>query len=806
MKIWSKENLSGAGALVAATMIANFLNFVFNAYLGRSLTYEQFGILTFLTTILYLSSIFFGALGTAVNHRTAYLNGKYDKEAGSAFSKFVRNRSYLYGALIMVIWLALIPLTGKLFQIEQVWSLVAFSPIFVAGLILVVNKGFLQGNLHFISISILVIAEVAVKLAAAILLVLSGFQDYVYLSIPFGLIVTFLLSLYLAKRNTRINQAGTNNFRFPKRFMAAAAITGLSSAVFLSVDLLLAKHYLSPVEAGQYSMLSLVGKMVFFLGSILNSLMITFISHDLGTNQNTLKTFYRLMGVTIALTTAGVIAFGYLGHLTVPLLLGDRALPILEFLGTYCLAIGMFTIATVIVVYHMALEEYTFSIAAIGVAILMSLGIIIKHENIAAFTQIILLSSIVSLVVMTSLHLLQRNRRFILANIIDLLNLFSPLEKQERLSVYGKRILIFNWRDTKHKMAGGAEIYIHELAKRWVAAGHQVTLFCGNDGDSLRNETIDGVRIVRRGGFYFVYLWAFIYYLMRFRGKFDLIIDGHNGIPFFTPVYAKEKVYALLHHVHQDVFYKFLPKPLAMLAAVLENRAMPYVYRNTKFITISESSKKDMLTWDLTGSGIDIVSPGVDLSSLKPAEKSEVPTILYLGRLKEYKSVDVLIKAFKKVTEKITDAVLIIAGTGEDEIRLRTLAVTLGLNNKVKFMGKVDDDQKVELLQKAWVFVNPSMMEGWGITTIEAGACATPVVASDVPGLRDSVNNPHTGFLVPYGNVSAFAEKITMLLKDENLREEMSEQGVVWAKNFGWDKSSKYFLSLIVAKKLTPDR
>ena len=364
---------------------------------------------------------------------------------------------------------------------------------------------------------------------------------------------------------------------------------------------------------------------------------------------------------------------------------------------------------------------------------------------------------------------------------------------------FNKKILIFNWRDTKHKFSGGAETYIQEMAKRWVEQGNFVTIFCGNDSLNLKREMIDSVEIIRRGGFYTVYFWAFLYYMLQFRGKYDVIIDCHNGIPFFTPFYGRTPIYCLMHHVHQDVFRHSLPKPLAWFAGFLEKDLMALAYKNIQFITVSASSKYDIEKLKLGGAGIEVIYPGVDLSVLTPnfEAKSFVPTILYFGRLKYYKSVDVLIKAFKKVKEKIPMAKLVIAGSGEEEIKLKSLVNKLELESSVEFKGRVSDKDKTRLLQEAWVLVNPSIMEGWGITTIEANACGTPVIASDVPGLRDSVRNRQTGYLVQQGNANEFYERIINIISNKEWREKMGLEGVIWAQNFDWNKTSEMFLSVI---------
>jgi glycosyltransferase involved in cell wall biosynthesis len=491
------------------------------------------------------------------------------------------------------------------------------------------------------------------------------------------------------------------------------------------------------------------------------------------------------------------IAIGFFGKYFIPLIFGAKAYPILPYIQLYALAIAMYVITSTIVNYHLARHHYIFPATALLLSLGMCLGVIFFHKSVADIVMVVLIVSMISLGVMTLLHLLLKNGRFLIKNLIDLVGLFIPLPKAEVVSGSGKRILIFNWRDSKHKFAGGAEVYIHELAKRWVKSGNQVTLFCGNDGNCLRNEVIDGVQIIRRGGFYFVYIWAFLYYLLRFRGQYDVIVDSENGIPFFTPFYSGEKKFLLIHHVHQEVFRKSLVPPLSWIATFLEIYLMPSVYKNIQTITVSPSSKKEILDKELTDIEPVIIYNGVDLAKYKPAEKSSVPLVLYLGRLKYYKSLHIFIHAVKKILEQIPKARFVIAGDGEEKEGLIKLAKKIGVFSKIEFRGKVSEEDKIRLYQKAWVFVNPSFMEGWGITTIEANACGTPVVASNVPGLRDSVDNPHSGFLVPYGSINIFSERIIKLIKDDSLRAKMSIEAMYWVQQFDWQKSAEKSLQLI---------
>ena len=399
-----------------------------------------------------------------------------------------------------------------------------------------------------------------------------------------------------------------------------------------------------------------------------------------------------------------------------------------------------------------------------------------------------------------SVSIKQGRLRFVIRALVDLVGVLAPLKTYDvPKDSSSKRILIFNWRDSKHTYAGGAEVYIEQLAKRWVKDGNKVTLFCGSDGQGApRHETLDGMQIIRRGGNYFVYIWAFLYYMLRLRGKYDVIIDCHNGIPFFTPLFAREPVICVVHHIHQDVFKQHLSPMLAKFACWLEAVLMPRAYKYSQYVAVSPSTKREMEELGMQSTkGIEIIYNGVDLENLKPGEKAKDPLVIFLGRLQAYKSIDVLLRSFKLVVAKHPKAKLVIAGGGDAADSLRSLTKDLQLSDSVDFTGKVTEKEKKSLFQSAWVMANPSMKEGWGITTIEANACATPVVGSDVAGLRDSINHDETGTLFPYGDHHALSDALSNMISDGDGRDKMAKNAHEWAQRFHWDKSSDQMKHLI---------
>lgn len=789
-----KNVLSSGSILMATMMFANFLNFLFNAFLGRVLSFEELGLIILVNTIWSIVVVFMGALATTINHKTALLIAKNEINEGVSFYKKALKNGIFVSIVLSMIWMVLAPFISEFLNISDIAVLLLFAPVFTFGVVGAAGRGFLNGNLNFIAVAAVTFWEAVSKFVFAIGFYYFGLSEFVYLSIPLSIIFAVLIVLWLVAGKIK-NISPVPAPAFPVNFFSASFIATISSTIFLTLDIILAKHFLSPEIAGEYALVSLVGKIIFFISSLPKTFIISLVSRDEGLGRDPKKAFNFILGSVAILAALGFLAIGPFGGLVVPILFGAKALKILPFLTAYAFAMGLFSVSNALVTYHLSRKHYSFPVISIFASGLMTLMILGQHNGLADIISAVLIASAFGFVTVLALHIL--NPQFETAKIFvkDFLQAFK--KKRSIAQTYKQRILVLNWRDTKHVYAGGAEIYVQEMAKEWVKHGNYVTIFCGNDRKNPRREIIDGVEIIRRGGFYMVYFWAFVYYFTQFRKNYDVIVDCHNGIPFFAPIYAREPVFCLMHHVHQEVFTRYLNKPMAMLARFLEKDLMPFVYRNIKFITVSQSSKDDIEGLGLGEAGVEVIHPGVDLDILSAGVKSSVPTVLYLGRFKAYKSIDILLHAFKIVVQKMPDAELVLAGSGDEANKMKQLADELGISANVNFTGKVEEEEKINLLQSAWVAVNPSMMEGWGITTIEANACGTPVVASNVSGLRDSINNPHTGYLVKYGDIDAFAEKILQIMQNEELREKMNTEAVKWAENFEWKKTSKLFMSAI---------
>jgi glycosyltransferase involved in cell wall biosynthesis len=143
------------------------------------------------------------------------------------------------------------------------------------------------------------------------------------------------------------------------------------------------------------------------------------------------------------------------------------------------------------------------------------------------------------------------------------------------------------------------------------------------------------------------------------------------------------------------------------------------------------------------------------------------------------------------------DVRLVIVGEGDNRQALESLAKELGVAEAVQFTGFVDEKEKVRWLQRVWFGVNTSSKEGWGLTVMEANACSTAVIASDVPGLRDAVKDGETGLLYPYGNIGVLTDKMRLMLDDNRLRDRLAENAYRWAETFDWNAAAKRTLELL---------
>ncbi len=357
------------------------------------------------------------------------------------------------------------------------------------------------------------------------------------------------------------------------------------------------------------------------------------------------------------------------------------------------------------------------------------------------------------------------------------------------------KILVINWQDILNPFAGGAEAHMHEIFKRIAAFGHDVTIFACSHPELPTSDTIDDIKIFRKGSRNLFNFTVPLEYKRYFsKQNFDIIIDDINKIPFYTPLFVKEPLLAISHHFFGDSIFRETNFIFGSYVYVSES-LVNVIYKKTPFAVVSQSTLDEFIARGFQPNNFTIVTNAIEKANfpMKVAEKP-TPIVTYFGRLKKYKSVDHLVRAFYLVSREFPEAKLELIGRGDFRPYLENLISELGMTDKVHFHGFVDEGTKTELLSKSYCVVNTSMKEGWGITNIEANACGTPVISADVPGLRDSVSEGLSGLLYQYGNISQLADKIRLILSDNIKRQHLSEGAVKWADNFSWTKSAELML------------
>lgn len=352
-----------------------------------------------------------------------------------------------------------------------------------------------------------------------------------------------------------------------------------------------------------------------------------------------------------------------------------------------------------------------------------------------------------------------------------------------------RRILILNERDLRNPLAGGAEVHLFETFGRMARQGHQVTVLVASFPGSSREEIVDGLRVIRLANRYLYYFLApIVARRLRRQEGFDVVVDVLCKLPFFSPWFIPGPCVAVVHHLFGSTAFQQV-NPAVALVTWLAEKLIPAAYRDCWSVAVSPSTRDDLVERGLPRDKILVVPNGVDCDQFhpEPSRRSDTPMILWLGRAETYKRVDLVLRAMQQLRQSVPGVRLVIVGDGSATKALRTLASQLGVADIVDFLGFVDSGLKVMLLQRAHVLANTSEKEGWGLTVLEGAACATPTVASNVPGLRDSVCDAETGVLVPHGDVPALIDALQGLLADEARREAMAAKARAWALRFRWE-------------------
>ncbi|KXK26801.1 MAG: GDP-mannose-dependent alpha-(1-6)-phosphatidylinositol monomannoside mannosyltransferase [candidate division WS6 bacterium OLB20] len=360
-------------------------------------------------------------------------------------------------------------------------------------------------------------------------------------------------------------------------------------------------------------------------------------------------------------------------------------------------------------------------------------------------------------------------------------------------------ILLLNRYDPAHPRAGGAERFSLENMKRFVADGHSVTWFASSFRDSVSEETVDGVRIMRRGNRLSVIMHAWRHF--RKEDGYDLVIDEMHALPFMTPLYVPaEKRVLLIHEVAGVIWSYMTPLPVALIGRVVERLLLRLFYRTQPVLTVSKAGRDELVSCGIPSDMITVIPEGVSVSMVE-ADKTERPSIVYFGGLRPLKRVEHQLVAVSLLKKEYPYLKMYILGNDSSAYarKLKKIVSQLKLDDRVEFTGFVPQDERDRIVASAWVTFGTSVKEGWGLAVAEAAALGTPAIVYPTPGNTEAVEHMETGLHTIAESPDKLAQAARKLFSEDDFRQELSASARKAANALTWEKSYHAFKDAVLS-------
>ncbi|WP_072827627.1 glycosyltransferase family 4 protein [Fibrobacter sp. UWB12] len=373
------------------------------------------------------------------------------------------------------------------------------------------------------------------------------------------------------------------------------------------------------------------------------------------------------------------------------------------------------------------------------------------------------------------------------------------------------KILVVNYRDRMHPAAGGAEKHLHRIFSKIVEMGHTVVLFTTMFPGAKEREVVDGIQVVRKGGDLMFQLTVALNLKKLDREfNFDVVVEDLNKLPVFAHWFVRKPLLVQMHHLWRKSIFSEALFPIAFGVWFFE-RIIPFFYRTQPFVVVSPSTKKELAEIGVDESRISVIYNGSEMPSVTvplatsvaesrenvAGESARNPYFIWLSRVHRYKGIWTALEAFEIFSKKHPEVQLKIVGGGPLLKKLPAWIKSHGLEGKVKLTGFVPAARKYELLSSSLALLQTSYKEGWGLTVMEAAQLCKTTIASDVPGLRDSVRDGETGILFPSGDAPACASAMEKIYDDAELRANLGRNAKRYALTFSWEKSARETLELL---------
>jgi glycosyltransferase involved in cell wall biosynthesis len=361
-----------------------------------------------------------------------------------------------------------------------------------------------------------------------------------------------------------------------------------------------------------------------------------------------------------------------------------------------------------------------------------------------------------------------------------------------------ERVHMLAWRDLDDDEAGGSEVHAHDIAAIWTQAGVRVTMRTSFAEGRPPVAVREGYTVSRRGSRYSVFPRSALAEVTGRLGPCDALVEIWNGMPFLSPLWWRGPGAVWLHHVHGPMWGMTLPGPVAKVGELLEERLAPPLYRRRPIVTLSPSSKQELVD-DLgfRDDAVTVIPPGVDPFFTPGGERSTTPLAVAVGRLVPVKDFPRLIRVFGRVRERVPDAELVIVGEGYERPALESMIDELGARDWIRLPGRLSDGDLRDLYRRSWFAASASVREGWGMTLTEAAACGTPSVATDIPGHADAVDAGRSGLLSAADD--GLVDAMVGVFTDSELRGRLQDGALDRAAELTWEVTALRNFEVIAA-------
>ena len=361
-----------------------------------------------------------------------------------------------------------------------------------------------------------------------------------------------------------------------------------------------------------------------------------------------------------------------------------------------------------------------------------------------------------------------------------------------------RRVDLVAWRDLDDPEAGGSELHAHEIMRRWASAGLEVTAWTSRVDGAARTIGRDGYRVHRRAGRYAVFPRTA---LDAARGRLngDAVVEIWNGMPFFSPVWTRRPRVVFLHHVHAEMWQMVLSPRLARFGHAVEHSVAPPFYRGTRIVTLSSSSRDELVErLHLPARNVTVVPPGVDPRFSPAGPLDSEPLVVAVGRLVPVKRFDRFMDAMVQVKARQPGLRAVIVGEGYERPALEAQRDRAGAGDWLTLPGRLPDSELVDLYRRAWVVASTSLREGWGMTLTEAAACGTPSVATRIAGHRDAVADGESGILVESDD--ELARAVESILANPLTRRRLRQGALRHARSMTWERTAEATLDVLCSE------